>query len=75
MESSLADQNTLMECDQMKFIFQYGSPFSPSTFAIDVAVHGLHWSKTSSTADMVSSYELFSPSSYVIKEIQIRKVA
>ena len=42
---SLADQDTLMECDQMKFIFQNHSPCGPHTSSTSVVVLGSHWSK------------------------------
>ena len=67
MKSSWADQDTLMECDQMRFIFQHSSPFSPHTFSIDVAMLESHWlkKKKASKIDMASSYELFSSSLYL----------
>ena len=47
-----------MKCDQMKFIFQH-SPFcSSQTSSIGVAMLRSHWSNDSSTADMISPYEL-----------------
>ena len=49
-----------MECDQMSFIFQHSLPSSPHTSSITVTVLGFHWSKKWSTADMMSSNELFS---------------
>ena len=54
LKSSQADQDALMECDQII----YSPPRSPHTSSIDVAVLGYHWVK-SSTAGMISSYELF----------------
>ena len=41
LKNSLADQDTLIECDKMNYIFQH----SPHTSRIDVAVLGSHWSK------------------------------
>ena len=57
MKYLLADQDTLMECDKMKFIFQERPLCRPH---IGVAVLGSHWSKKPST-DMTFLYELFSP--------------
>ena len=51
LKSSQAHQDILMECDQIRFIFQYSPPCSPLTSSISVVVLGSHWSKMSSTAD------------------------
>ena len=46
LKSSWADQDTHVQCDQMRFIFQHSTP------SISVTVFGSHWSKNSSTADL-----------------------
>ena len=43
LKSLWANQDNLMECGQMRFIFQRGSPCSPHTSSIGVAVFGSHW--------------------------------
>ena len=40
-----------MQHDEMRFIFQHSTPYSPHTFSIDVAVLGFHWSNNLSTTD------------------------
>ena len=60
------DQNTLMERDQMKFIFQRSLPRGPLISSIGVAVLGPHWLKKSPTADMTSDYEFFQPTDIYI---------
>ena len=65
LKISQADQITHMECDQMRFVFQYNPPCGPHTFSIGIADLGSHWSLKSSKADMTSSYELFNPSLYL----------
>ena len=35
-------KDTLMECDQMRFIFQHNPPCNPDTLTIGVAVLGSH---------------------------------
>ena len=58
LKSSQADQDTFMECDQIKFIFQHS--FScVYNFSISFAMLGSHWSKKSTTVDMTPSYKLF----------------
>ena len=52
LKSSLADQDILMECGQMRFIFQQDVPCTPHPSSIGIAALGSHWSKASSTADM-----------------------
>ena len=42
LKSSLADQDTFVECDQMKFIFQHITPCGPHTSSIVVPVLGSH---------------------------------
>ena len=42
------------------FIFQHRNLYGSQTSSINVVELGSHWSKTSSTADMTSSYELSS---------------
>ena len=62
LKSLYVDQNTLIECDQTRFIFQHCLLCSPHTSYIDVVMLGSHLSKKL-TADM--AYELFSlPSSF-----------
>ena len=65
LKSLLADQDTLMECDKMRFTFQHSSTCSPHISSIGVTVLGPHQSKKSSTADMTSWYKLFSLPSYI----------
>ena len=55
LKSSLVDQDTLMECEQMKFIFQHSPPSGSCTSSIDGAVLGSHWLKKLSIEDMTSS--------------------
>ena len=62
--SSLADQNNLIECDQMRFIFQRSFPWSPTATFFSVAVLGSHYRNKSSRADMMSSYKFFNLPSY-----------
>ena len=38
-----ANQDTLTECEQMRFIFQYSTPFGPHTSPIDVTLLRPHW--------------------------------
>ena len=58
IKSWFAEQDILMECDQMGFIFQHNPPSDPHTPFINFAVLGSHWLQKSSIADMMSSYEL-----------------
>ena len=58
--------DTLMECDQMRFIFQHISSCCVHTSSIISAVLGSHWSKKSSTAYMTSLYKLFSSPSNML---------
>ena len=53
LESSLADQDTIMERNQMSFIFLYNPPSSTHTSSMSVAVLGFHWSKKSSIEDII----------------------
>ena len=52
LKSSLADQNTLMECEQMKFIFQHILPSKSKSHQqqicepMNLSVHS-HWWQTS----------------------------
>ena len=46
-------------------------PWVVHTYSIDKAVLVFHWSKKQLTADMVSSYELFSTTSYIYIYIYI----
>ena len=55
MEKFKADQDNFMECDQIRFIFQYSPPCGPHTSSTGVAVLGSYWQKKSSRADMMSS--------------------
>ena len=71
LKSSLADQDTLIECDQIRFIFQHCSLCDSHISSIGVAVLGSHWSKKLSTADITSSNEFFSPPSYIYIYIYI----
>ena len=48
LKSSLADQDTLMECDQMRFILQRSIPCGPHFSSIGVTMLGFHWSRKSS---------------------------
>ena len=63
-ENSSVDKDTLMEHNQMRFIFQHSPTGSSHTFSIGVAVFGSQWLKMSSTIDMISAYKLFSLSFY-----------
>ena len=54
-----------MEYDQMKFSFQHSSSCGLYTSFIGVSMLVPHGTKKPPTTDMVSSYELFGPSSYV----------
>ena len=56
LKSSKADDDALLECDQIRFIFQHNPPCGPRNSAIDAAVFGSHQSKKSSTVDITSSY-------------------
>ena len=39
-----ADKDPLMECDQIRFIFQYRLlPLQSTQFSVNVAVLGSHW--------------------------------
>ena len=58
-KSSKTDHDTLNECDQMRFIFQFISSCGLNTSFITML--GSH----RSTADMTSSYKIFSPTSYI----------
>ena len=49
LKSSLADQDTLMGCDPMRFIFQHSPPCGPYISFIRVVVFRSHCSKKSST--------------------------
>ena len=60
LKSSKAYQDTLEESEQMRFIFQYNTPGGPHTSSASVAVFESLISIKSSTADMTSSYTLFS---------------
>ena len=60
LKSSKAYQDTLEESEQMRFIFQYNTPGGPHTSSTSVAVFESLISIKSSTADMPSSYTLFS---------------
>ena len=46
LKSSKADQDTLMKCNQMRFIFQHSPLFDSHTFSIGVAMLRFCWSKT-----------------------------
>ena len=39
-EKFMSDQGTLMEYNQMRFIFQYSPPYGPLTCSVSVAVLG-----------------------------------
>ena len=41
-KGSETNQDTLMECDQIRFIFQNGLPYGPQITSIGVAVLGFH---------------------------------
>ena len=56
---SSADQDLLIECDQMRFLFQYSLPWCSHTSCTSVAVLRSQGSKKSLTEDMMSTYELF----------------
>ena len=44
MKSSQADQDTVMTCDQMRFIFQHSPPCGLHAFSFNgVPVLGSHW--------------------------------
>ena len=43
LKSSSADQDTVMECDQMNFIFWHSPLYSQHTFSISVADLGSSW--------------------------------
>ena len=59
MRVSLKD--ILIECDQMRFIFEHCPLFGQPTSTIDVSQLGFQWSKKYKKQDMTSSYELFRP--------------
>ena len=56
IKGSLADQDTLTECEQMSFIIQHSPSSGLLTSSISVAILGSYWSKKSSTVDMVSAH-------------------
>ena len=64
LKSPQANQDTLMECDKMRFILQHRPPCGCPHTSVGVVMLGSHWSKKSSTADMTSSYEIFNSPSY-----------
>ena len=69
LKRSCTDQDTLMECDQIRFDFQYSNPCAgPYTSSTGVAVLGSHLLK--STAD-VTWYELFSSPSNLCTLLRI----
>ena len=63
LKSSLADQDILMKCDQMEFLFLHSPPCGRYIFSISVVVLRSYLLKKS-TADITSSYEIFSLSLY-----------
>ena len=65
-QSSQVDQYILIECNQMRSIFQHSLLCSSHTSSIGVAVLGSFWSTKSSAVDMMSSYEFFIPPLYIV---------
>ena len=59
-----------MKHDQIRFIFQDSHLYNPLIALISVAVVGSHSSKKSSTVDMTSSHELFSPLLYLLSKAE-----
>ena len=43
LKSLLPDQDTFIECNQMRVIFQYSSPHGIHMSSITIAVLGSHW--------------------------------
>ena len=50
---SMYNQDTLMECDQMRFTFQHSSSCGPHMSTISVAGLASYWSKMLSPTDMI----------------------
>ena len=70
LKSSLANQATYLDYDQIMFIFQHSPPCRPHTSSIYIAVLGCCRFKKSLTAG-IPSYELFSPPSYNLQNLCI----
>ena len=64
LKTSLADQDTFIEWDQMWFIFLIFC--DPHIFSSVLQCLDPHWSSKLSTADMTSAYEFFSPASCIM---------
>ena len=43
LKGSKAEHNTIMECDQIRFIFQHSALFGSHISSIGIAVLGSHW--------------------------------
>ena len=75
LKSLLADQDTLLECDGMRFIFQHSLHCRLHTCSIRVAVVEFYWSKKSSQIwhhhMSFSANECFCPYSYMYIYIYI----
>ena len=67
MADKLADEDTLIEYDQIRFIYQNHPAYNLHTRGIGVAVLGSHQSKTSL---ITVSYEIFSQPSYVHYQVK-----
>ena len=43
LKSSQADQDTILECEKIRFIFQHRSSCEPHNSSIDIVVLRSHW--------------------------------